>query len=58
MEQFYYDDFNVIKEDLNGHWVRVEELNKMIKAGVITINEENMKQYHEDTRVIKFNSKV
>jgi hypothetical protein len=53
MEQFYYDDFNVMQSDVNGHWVRVEELNKMIEAGVITVNAEKIKQYHDATRINK-----
>lgn len=53
MDKFHYNDFNVIQGDENGHWIRIEELNEMIKHGVITVNDEKIKQYHEKTRIIK-----
>jgi len=53
MDQFYYDDFNVMKSDENGHWVRVEELNKMIECGAITIDKEKIEKYNELTRLNK-----
>lgn len=52
MSQFYCDDFNVMKTDENGHWIKVEELNKMIEHGVITINVDKIKDYHKVTRTI------
>lgn len=46
-------EFDVLQSDDNGRWIRVEELNKMIELGIVTVNMNKMEQYHIDTRIIK-----
>ncbi|MBU5333599.1 hypothetical protein KQI61_15475 [Anaerocolumna aminovalerica] len=53
MNKFYYYDFNVMQADVNGHWVTVEELNELVKRGAITINQDKIEQYHNETRIMK-----
>lgn len=48
---FNADDFNVVSTDENGHFIRIEELNKMVKCGVIIINKEKLKEYKTKTRI-------
>lgn len=50
----YVEDFNVVVIDNNGHFIKIEELNKMIECGVITINREKLEEYKTETRVRKF----
>ena len=50
----YVEDFNVAMINDNGHFVRIEELNKMIEYGAITINREKLEEYKKETRVRKF----
>lgn len=47
----YVEDFNVVVVDDNGHSVRIEELNKMVEYGAITINREKLEEYKKETRV-------
>lgn len=42
---FTVNDFNVILTDDNGHFVRIEELNKMIEHGVISIDNDKLEEY-------------
>lgn len=49
----YVEDFNVVVVDNNGHFVRIEELNKLIEYGAITINREKLEDYKTETRVRK-----
>ena len=50
---FSVNDFNVVEINSNGHFVRIEELNKMVECGVIAINRENLEEYKTETRKIK-----
>lgn len=43
------DDFNMVYTDLNGQFIKIEELNKMIEYGVITINKEKLDKYKFNT---------
>ena len=47
---FYVDDFNMCEINNNGHFVRIEELNKMIAMGAIVINREKLNKYKTNTR--------
>ena len=47
----YVEDFNVVVIDDNGHFVRIEELNKMIEHGAITINKEKLEEYKKERYV-------
>lgn len=38
-------DFNVVYSDLNGQWVRISEINEMIKCGAISFDEEKLDAY-------------
>lgn len=50
---FNTNDFNVVATDINGHFIRIEELNKMIECGAITINREKLKEYKTETRTVR-----
>lgn len=50
----YVEDFNIVIINDNGHYVRIEELNKMIEYGAITINKEKLEEYKKETRMRKF----
>ena len=50
----YVEDFNILMINGNGHFVRIEELNKMIEYGAVTINREKLEEYKKETRVRKF----
>ena len=49
----YVEDFNILVINDNGHFVRIEELNKMAECGAITINREKLEEYKTKTRVRK-----
>ena len=49
---FTTNDFNVVVSDRNGYFVRIAELNEMIKCGAITINREKLKEYQTETRTV------
>ena len=49
---FNVNDFNVVETDKNGHFIRIEELNKMIECGAITINREKLEEYKTETRTV------
>lgn len=49
---FNVNDFNVVVTDTNGHFIRIEELNKMIECGAITINREKLEEYKIKTRTV------
>lgn len=55
---FNKNDFNVVLVDTNGHFIRIEELNKMIEYGAITINREKLEEYKRKTRYYTWNKKV
>ena len=50
----YVEDFNIMMINDNGHFVRIEELNKMVEYGAITINREKLEEYKKETRVRVF----
>ena len=41
----YVEDFNIVVINDNGHFARIEELNKMVECGAITINREKLEEY-------------
>lgn len=45
------NDFNMSFTDDNGTFVRVEEINEMIKLGIIKVDDQKLKEYRFDTRV-------
>ena len=47
---FKVDDFNVCDINSNGHFVRIEELNKMIEEGALIVNHEKLEEYKHKTR--------
>lgn len=47
----YASDFNMVQSDLNGQFVRISEINKMIECGAITVDREKLKEYKFDTTV-------
>lgn len=47
----YVEDFNVVVIDNNGHFVKIEDLNKMVEYGAIAINREKLEKYKTETRV-------
>lgn len=49
----YVEDFNVVVIDNNGHFIKIEELNKLVEYGAITINREKLEEYKKETRVRK-----
>ena len=49
----YIEDFNTVVIDNNGHFVKIEELNKLIEYGAIIINREKLEKYKTETRVRK-----
>ncbi len=51
MDKIYAEDFNMFQADLNGEFVRVSEINKMIEYGAITIDRSKLEEYKFDTRV-------
>ena len=50
---FSVNDFNVVEINSNGHFIRIEELNKMIECGAITINREKLEEYKAETRFVR-----
>lgn len=50
---FNTNDFNLVVTDINGHFIRIEELNKMIERGAITINREKLEEYKTETRTVR-----
>ena len=51
MNRIYGNDFNMVQSDINGEFVRISEINEMIKYGAITIDREKLKEYKFDTTV-------
>ena len=50
----YIEDFNVVVIDNNGHFVKIEELNKLIEYGAVIVDREKLEEYKKETRVRKF----
>ena len=53
---FTTNDFDVVVLDRNGCFVRIAELNEMIKCGAITINREKLQEYQTETRTVSVNN--
>lgn len=53
MDKIYIDDFNMAESNPNGQFVKISEINEMIKYGVISVNRQKLKEYHASTRTIK-----
>lgn len=49
----YVEDFNIAVINDNGHFVRIEELNKMVEHGAIIVDREKLEEYKKETGVIK-----
>lgn len=52
MSDILADDFNMVESNLNGQFVRISEINDMIKYGAIKIDREKLEDYKFDTRVV------
>ena len=52
MEKLTSNAFNMVEHNPNGEFVRIEELNKMIEYGAITIDPQKLREYKFDTTVI------
>lgn len=46
------NDFNMSYTNPNGTFVRLEEINEMIKLGIITIDLQKLNEYKFDTRIV------
>lgn len=57
MDRMYANDFNMVESNPNGQFVRISEINDMIKSGVITIDRQRLREYKFDTTVIYNNDK-
>ena len=53
MDKIYIEDFNMAESNPNGQFVKISEINEMIKYGVIFIDRQKLKEYHASTRTIK-----
>ena len=49
----YVEDFNIAVINDNGHFAWIEELNKMVEHGAITINREKLEECKKQTRIGK-----
>lgn len=52
MNNIFASDFNMVESNLNGQFVRLSEINNMIKYGAINIDREKLEEYKFDTRVV------
>lgn len=52
MNSVFANDFNLVESNSNGQFVRIGEINDMIKYGAIKIDREKMEEYKFDTTVI------
>ena len=52
MERLYAEDFNTFESNPDGEFVRISELNEMIKFGAIKIDRQKIEEYKFDTRVV------
>lgn len=51
MEKMYAKDFNMVQSDINGQFVKISEINRMIEYGVIVVDREKLKEYKFNTTV-------
>jgi len=51
MSKLYADDFNYIQSECYGTLVKLEEINKMIEYGAISIDKDKLQEYKFDTTV-------
>lgn len=51
MKKIYANDFNMVQSDINGQFVKISEINKMIEYGAIIVDREKLKEYKFDTTV-------
>lgn len=58
MNTIFASDFNMVESNPNGQFVRVSEINDMIKYGAIKINREKMDEYKFDMTVIYDKDKI
>lgn len=47
------DDFNMVISEYGETYIRLNELNKLIDCGAISVDEEKLEQYKKDTRDIE-----
>lgn len=52
MNDILADDFNMVESNINGQFVRLSEINDMIRYGVIKVDQEKLEEYKFDTRVV------
>lgn len=52
MDSVFANDFNLVESNSNGQFVRIGEINDMIKYGAIKIDREKLEEYKFDTTVI------
>lgn len=52
MNEICANDFNMVESNPNGQFVRISEINEMIKYGAITVDREKIKEYKFDTTVM------
>lgn len=52
MNDILAGDFNMVESNINGEFVRVSEINDMIRYGAIKIDREKLEEYKFDTRVV------
>lgn len=58
MNTIFASDFNMVESNPNGQFVRVSEINDMIKYSAIKINREKMDEYKFDMTVIYDKDKI
>lgn len=44
----------MVDSNINGQFVKISEINKMIECGAIVINRKKLEDYKRNTRIIKF----
>lgn len=50
MEKLYYNDFNMTKVDNEECWVRLSEINEMVRREILLLDRDKMKEYHLSRR--------
>lgn len=46
-------DFKVSQTDINGTWIRLEELHDMINKGIIQVDTDKLNEFTESWRYVK-----
>lgn len=57
MFKFNSEDFNVVVSEPNEEFVRISELNDMVRNGIIIINFNRLEDYKNNTRINKITHK-